>query len=173
MKRICLFFSLLLVASIFAACSNSKGPGSYSKPAEGKPAVSINVISMNDQQVSLDSLKGKVVFLHFWSTTCPPCRLEIPHIMKLEKKMQGKPFQLICISVGPGGKEEVRTFFKNTGFSMPTYFDPTGESAKIYGVTGVPETFLIDKNGVIVKKVIGALDWSTPEAVAFIENLAK
>lgn len=168
-----LFFALLCVLLAVVACS--KQPGSGAKPTENKPAPSIRVISLDDTQLSLDSLKGKVVLLNFWATWCPPCREEIPSMMKLNTFMAGKPFQMVCVSVDEGGKKAVTEFFKNTGFSLPVYFDPdpTGLAAKTYGITGVPETFVIDKNGIIVKKVIGGLDWSSPEVIAFLEGLMK
>ena len=128
---------------------------------------------MSDQLLTLESLKGKVVLLNFWATWCPPCREEIPSMMKLNKMMEGKPFAMVCVSVDEGGKKSVAEFFKNTGYSLPVFFDPTGQAPKTYGLTGVPETFVIDKNGIVAKKVIGPLDWSGPEAVAFIEGLMK
>ncbi len=128
---------------------------------------------MSDQLLTLDSLKGKVVLLNFWATWCPPCRQEIPSMIKLNKMMADKPFAMVCVSVDEGGKKAVSDFLKNTGYSLPVYVDPTGQASKLYGITGVPETFLIDKNGIVVKKVIGPLDWSSVEAVGLIESLMK
>ena len=174
MKKFSLILLLLLVSVFLFSCSggNTKSGGS-AKPVEKKPAPSISVISLDGQQLTLESLKGKVVLLNFWATWCPPCREEIPSMMKLNKFMIGKPFQMVCVSVDEGGKKAVSDFFKNTGFSLPAYTDPTGQAPKTYGLTGVPETFLIDKNGIIVKKVIGPKDWNSPEAVALIEELLK
>lgn len=171
MKRICLLLCLLVVITMLSACS--KGKGSSGKAAEKKPAPAINVISMGDQLVTLDSLKGKVVLLNFWATWCPPCREEIPSMIRLNKMMAGKPFAMVCVSVDEGGKKAVSDFLKNTGYSLPVYIDPTGQAPKVYGLTGVPETFIIDKNGIVAKKVVGPMDWSGAEAVAFIEGLMK
>jgi len=94
-------------------------------------------------------------------------------MMKLNKLMAGKPFQMVCVSVDEGGKQAVQEFFKNTGFSLPTYLDPTKQAPATYGLTGVPETFIIDKQGVIAKKVIGGLDWASPEVITFLDGLMK
>ena len=94
-------------------------------------------------------------------------------MMKLAAMMQGKPFQMIAVSIDEGGKPAIESFFKESGFNLPAYLDPQTEAAKTYGITGVPETFVIDKNGVLAKKVIGPLDWSSPEAVSFLEGLMK
>jgi len=172
MKKLLLVLCCAL--TLMAGCSKDGAQtGLSAKPAEKTPAPSINVVSMDNTQLSLDSLKGKVVVLNFWATWCPPCREEIPSMMALNKAMAGKPFQMVCVSVDEGGKQAVAEFFKNTGFSLPVYFDSTGQATAIYGITGVPETFVIDKNGVIVKKVIGGLDWNSSEVVAFLEGLMK
>ena len=94
-------------------------------------------------------------------------------MMKLNTIMAGKPFQMVAVSIDEGGVPAIEAFFKETGFSLPTYTDPDGKAAKTYGVTGVPETFIIDKNGILVKKVIGGFAWDSPDAVSFLQNLTK
>lgn len=164
---------LCCAVALIAACSKEQAATSKKAVAEKSQAPEISVISLDNQQQTLSGLKGKVVLLNFWATWCPPCREEIPSMMKLNSFMAGKPFQMVCVSVDEGGKKAVEEFFKNSGFSLPAYTDPSGQAAKTYGITGVPETFVIDKNGIIVKKVIGGLDWSSPEVVAFLEGLMK
>lgn len=171
--------SLLLLALIcslqIVACSKNDTPKVAVVAArENNPAPEVSVASVaNDSILKLSSLKGKVVLLNFWATWCPPCREEIPSMMKLNKFMTGKQFQMVAISIDEGGKKAIDSFFKESGFSLPTYLDPTGESARAYGITGVPESFIIDKNGVLVKKVVGGLEWNSPEVVAFLEGLMK
>ncbi len=173
MKRLLLFCccALILAAS---GCSKKQQPVAVNaKPVENSPAPAVTVVSLQDTQLTLDSLKGKVVLLNFWATWCPPCREEIPSLMKLNAAMAGKPFQMLCISVDEGGKKAVHDFFRNTGFSLPAYLDPSGQAPTAYGITGVPETFIIDKNGVIVKKVVGGMDWNSPEVISFLEGLMR
>jgi thiol-disulfide isomerase/thioredoxin len=115
-----------------------------------------------------------VVLLNFWATWCPPCREEIPSMIKLNSSMAGKPFQMVAISIDAGGKPEIDSFFKASGFAaLPAYTDIDERAAKAYGVTAVPETFIIDKKGIIVKKVIGPLAWDSPDVAAFLNDLMK
>jgi thiol-disulfide isomerase/thioredoxin len=123
--------------------------------------------------LKLSSLKGKVVLLNFWATWCPPCREEIPSMMKLQKSMNGKPFQMVAVSIDEGGKPAIDSFFKESGFALPTYVDPSGGASKIFGITGVPETFIIDKQGLLVKKIVGGVAWDSPEVASFLEGLMK
>lgn len=169
---LCMASTILLVSG----CSKQKSdtPAAQGKmAAESKPAPDITIKSINNESLTLSSLKGKVVLLNFWATWCPPCREEIPSMMKLNSAMAGKPFQMVAISIDEGGKKAVEEFFNESHFSLPAYLDPETSAAKIYGITGVPETFVIDKQGIIVKKVIGPMDWSSTEAIGFLEGLMK
>jgi len=165
---------LCCAVALTAGCSKDKSAAPSKAPAEKSQAPEISVVSLDNQQLTLAALKGKVVLLNFWATWCPPCREEIPSMIKLNTFMAGKPFQMVCVSVDEGGKQAVQEFLKNSKYSLlPAYTDPSGQVAKTYGITGVPETFVIDKNGIIVKKVIGGLDWNSPEVIAFLEGLMK
>jgi len=168
-----LMIVLCCAVALVAGCSKDKTGIPAKAASEKSQAPEINVVSLDNQQLTLAALKGKVVLLNFWATWCPPCREEIPSMITLNSFMAGKPFQMVCVSVDEGGKKAVEDFFKNSGFLLPAYLDPSGQVAKTYGITGVPETFVIDKNGVIVKKVIGGLDWNSPDVIAFLEGLMK
>ncbi len=173
MQRFCLLI-IMCIFLTFTACSKSNTQKIGAVAKENSPAPDISVISItNGSTLKLSDLKGKVVLLNFWATWCPPCREEIPSMMKLNSFMAGKPFQMVAVSIDEGGKPHIDSFFKETGFFLPTYLDATANSTKLYGITGVPESFIIDKQGVLVKKVIGGFAWDSPEAVAFIEGLMK
>ena len=170
------FFLLVLACFSLAlvSCSRPDSSKATEVAAEKKPAPDISVISVaSGTTLKLSELKGKVVLLNFWATWCPPCREEIPSMMKLNSSMTGKPFQMVAVSIDEGGKSTIESFFKETGFSLPTYLDASGASPKVYGVTGVPESFIIDKQGIVVKKIIGGLAWDSPEVILFLEGLMK
>lgn len=173
MQRIIFIFLACLFLSL-TACSKSDAPKKSAVAAEKSPAPDVSVISLaNGSTLKLSDLRGKVVLLNFWATWCPPCREEIPSMMKLNSFMAGKPFQMVAISVDEGGRKDIESFFKESGFSLPTYLDESGASTKSYGITGVPESFIIDKQGVLVKKIIGGYAWDSPETVSFLEGLMK
>lgn len=94
-------------------------------------------------------------------------------MVKLNQVMQGKNFQMLAISIDERGKEAVEEFFKQAGVTLPALLDTDGKVARIYGTTGVPETFVVDTKGVVRKKVVGAVDWSAPEAIQFLEQLMQ
>jgi peroxiredoxin len=166
MKR---FVTILLLLSFIAvaACSRREAP----QPAmEGKPAPDFTLPDLDGQKTRLSDLKGKVVLVNFWATWCPPCREEVPSMAVLNRLMAGKPFRMLAISIDQGGKEAVEAFFRNSGTALPTLLDVDGTASRLYGTTGVPETFVIDRKGVIIKKVIGALNWSDPEVLRFLNE---
>lgn len=174
MKKVLL---VLAVISLFciAACNRKEvGPSAkQAVPSENKAAPEVVVTALNGAPLKLSDLKGKVVMLNFWATWCPPCREEIPSLISLGTKMEGKPFQLVAVSIDEGGKSAIESFFHSSGFALPAYTDPENRAAKTYGITGVPETFIINKSGIIVKKVIGPLSWDSPEVISFLEELMK
>jgi len=167
-----IIFGMLLTLS---ACSKTEPVTTASPIAkENSVAPDISVVSITDgSTLKLSDLKGKVVLLNFWATWCPPCREEIPSMMKLNSAMAGKPFQMVAVSVDEGGKPAIESFYKENGFNLPTYLDKSGNSGKAYGLTGVPESFIIDRQGVLVKKIIGGLAWDSPEVASFLEGLMK
>ena len=169
------FTTLILILCIaLAACSKEeKGKTALSGNLhEGAAAPDFTLKDPSGRDVVLSSLRGKVVFLNFWATWCPPCKEEILSMMRLNQKMAGKPFEMLAVSIDEGGKDSVVTFFKDSGFNLPFLNDIEQKAAKAYGITGVPETFIIDKQGRVVKKVIGGMDWSSPAAIQFFSDLA-
>ena len=140
---------------------------------EGKLAPDFTLNDINGHPVKLSSLRGNVVLVNFWATWCPPCREEVPSLVRMTQAMRGKHFQLLAVSIDEGGKAAVEDFFKKSGSVLPALFDTDGAVSKRYGTTGVPETFVIDTKGVIMKKVVGGMDWSSPEVLAALEDLGK
>lgn len=168
MTRLCR--GVLFVVLLLAVC----GCAREEKPAlPGNSAPDFTLRNLAGQEVKLADLRGKVVLVNFWATWCPPCREEIPSMDRLNRAMAGKPFQMLAISIDEGGKEAVEAFFHKAGVTLPTLLDPGQKTGKRYGITGVPETFIVDKNGVILKKVVGALDWSDPMVAGFLDNAMK
>lgn len=172
MKRFLLLVIFGAVVAL-AACTKKEAAKVEGPLQENSPAPAITVNSLDGKPLNLSDLKGKVVILNFWATWCPPCREEIPSMMKLNSAMAGKPFQMVAVSIDEGGQPAVASFFKTSGFSLPAYIDPDNRAAKIYGITGVPETFVIDKNGILLKRVIGPLTWDSPEVLSYLEGLTK
>ena len=117
-------------------------------------------------------LKGKVVFINFWATWCDECKKEKPAIQRLYEKMQGRPFQMLTIIYKDDPKKAVN-YMKINGYTMPVLFDAGNEISRSYWVRGVPETFIIDKEGIVREKIIGRRAWDSPEAIGLIEKLLE
>lgn len=169
MKR---FVSVVLILCVvaLAACTRKE----EAKPAlEGNPAPDFTLRDLAGHETRLSDLKGKVVLVNFWATWCPPCREEVPSLMSLNRLMAGKPFQMLAVSINEGGARDVEAYFRQSGNTLPALLDTNQEVGKLYGITGVPETFIVGRNGVILKKVVGGLDWTAPDVVAFLNDAMK
>ncbi len=164
-KYIVLILSLFLLVS--TGCRKE-----VPVPKEGDIAPDFNLMSLSGEEVRLSNLRGKVVIVNFWASWCPPCREEIPSLVSLNSAMTGKNFRLLAISIDKGGKNAIAPFFNKLGITLPTLFDPDGSVSEKYGVTGVPETFIVDGQGIIRKKVVGPIDWGAPDVIRFVSDLA-
>jgi peroxiredoxin len=117
----------------------------------------------------LSELKGKVVFINFWATWCDECKKEKPAMQRLYEKMQGRPFQMLTIIYRDDAKKAVE-YMKMNGYTMPVLLDYDTKVARDYWVRGVPETYIIDKEGIVREKTIGRRQWDSPEAIGLIEK---
>lgn len=132
------------------------------------------------QPATLETYRGKVVLVNIWATWCPPCRAEMPSMERLHKKLAGTDFRIAAVSVDGDGyyldKEQstpaqVMAFADGLGLTFDILHDPSGAIRRAYDIYGVPESFVIDRDGVIVKRVIGAADWEAPVNEALIRSL--
>lgn len=141
--------------------------------AEGSPAPTFVLPGLDGKMVDLQSYRGKVVFLNIWATWCPPCRDEMPSMERLYRELKGEDFEILAVSVDKAGAADVAPFMKRHRLSFPALLDPEGTMNGIYGATGVPESFIINREGVIKKIVIGPMDWASPAAVRFFRDLIE
>jgi thiol-disulfide isomerase/thioredoxin len=117
------------------------------------------------------NLRDKVVFLNLWATWCPPCRLEMPSMERLHRRLQGRPFVLLAVNEDGDDGNAVLPFVKSLGLTFPILLDQQGRLPPRFGVTGYPETFIIDRTGNVVKHIIGPADWDSEDMVAYLVSL--
>jgi cytochrome c biogenesis protein CcmG/thiol:disulfide interchange protein DsbE len=123
--------------------------------------------------LSSSDLKGKVLFVHFWASWCEVCKEEMPTVNTLASDMASdRDFMMVTVLYGDTPQNGA-AYMKSMGYSFPVYTDTGGVDAKNFGVTGVPETYIVDKKGVLRKKVIGAADWNAPEERQLVNSLLK
>jgi cytochrome c biogenesis protein CcmG/thiol:disulfide interchange protein DsbE len=137
----------------------------------GSIAPDIELIDINKNTLKLSELKGSVVFVNFWATWCESCVDELPSIEILFRQLSGNPkFKLITILYKDDGYT-ISSYMEENGYTFPVYLNPDGSAAKYFGITGVPETFIMDKKGTLRKKIIGPADWDSPLAIEALLNL--
>ena len=139
----------------------------------GFPAPNFTFPDLNGRQVSLSDHRGKVVLVNIWATWCPPCRQEMPSMQKLYERFKGENFEILAVSIDSTGREAVGPFMRTMNLTFPALLDPRENIRPLYGVTGVPESFIIDKEGIVVEKIIGPIDWATPKVFIFFQDLIK
>jgi len=135
-------------------------------------APDISLRDMDGNKVQLSDFKGKVIILDFFATWCPPCREEMPSMDAMYKKFKGTDLVMLPVSIDENA-ETIREFMKKNNYAMPAYHDANRDAGSVYGITGVPETFLIDRKNIIAEKFIGPIDWAKPDVLQAIQNLMK
>ena len=141
----------------------------------GKRAPDFRVVDLTtgDSVTLHQHYAGKVTLVNVWATWCVPCKVEMPSMEKLYLQRAPRGFAIAAVSIDEGSPEEVQTFARGLGLSFDILHDRSNRVPQLYQTTGVPESFLLDRDGVIVKRVIGAHDWSAPVNRQLVERLLE
>jgi cytochrome c biogenesis protein CcmG, thiol:disulfide interchange protein DsbE len=158
---------VFLVPGILLALS---GCWSGSRPSRIGMAAPDFTVRDSDRTVTLSQLKGQVVVLNFWATWCPPCIEEMPSLVQMQQFMKAKGVTVLAVSVDVDEKQ-YRRFLRDHNVNLLTVRDADQKSNELYGTFKFPETYVIDRNGVVRRKFIGAVDWTEPEVIDFLGKL--
>jgi len=123
-----------------------------------------------DRTVELNQYRGQIVVLNFWATWCPPCVEEMHSLVEMQRRMKAKGVTVVAVSIDVD-ENAYKLFLKQHGVDLLTVRDPKQKVPVLYGTTGWPETFIIDRKGVMRRKFIGAVDWTEPEITEFLGKL--
>ena len=134
-------------------------------------APDFNLENLRGGNSGLTDYNGKVVLLNFWATWCMPCRDEMPGMETLWQNYREKGFVVVAVSIDEGSKKRVETFNRLLDLSFPVLLDPESEVNDLYKVSNMPTSFLIDRNGKIISRIVGSDDWLSVEAVQLVEKL--
>jgi thiol-disulfide isomerase/thioredoxin len=115
--------------------------------------------------------RGAVTLVNVWATWCVPCRVEMPAMEQLYQSLAPRGFKIAAVSIDEGSPEDVQAFGQGLGLSFDLLQDRSTKVKNIYQTTGVPESFLLNRDGIIVKRVIGAHDWASPVNRGLVERL--
>jgi peroxiredoxin len=121
--------------------------------------------------VRLRDLRGAVVLLNVWATWCGPCEAEMPSMQRLYDEMGPQGLRVVAVSVDQADPAAVRAWVDARDLSFTVLHDPSGRIQQVYQTTGVPESFVVDREGVIIKKIIGATEWDHPAQKALFRRL--
>ncbi|HXM95910.1 MAG TPA: TlpA disulfide reductase family protein [Candidatus Dormibacteraeota bacterium] len=167
-RKIAAWSAVALAAAIlvaFALPSYRQGEASIA----GKPAQNFS-LELAGKPQHLSDFKGKVVVLNFWATWCPPCVEETPALNRLQRYIDARGGMVLGVSVDDDAAAYEK-FLTDQAVSFPTYRDPTKKSAREYGTSIYPETYIIDRRGKIARKVIGPQQWDSPDMRAYFDAI--
>jgi cytochrome c biogenesis protein CcmG, thiol:disulfide interchange protein DsbE len=154
--------SLLLAVTLVAGCDRGSHPGNIDKPA---PQF---VMGDGTRTVDLSKLRGRVVVLNLWATWCAPCIEELPSLLALQKRMP----ELAVVAVSMDQDPEVyKRFLAEHHVNVLTVRDEEQRVNALYGTVQIPETYIIDKQGVLRRKFIGAQDWTSSEITNYLSRM--
>jgi len=146
----------------------------YEPLAVGKPAPDFVLSDLNDREVRLSDFRGKVVFLNFWATWCKPCKEEMPSMEILHQNFEKDGLVVLAVSIDRvTTAKDIPPFIKTMNLSFPVLVDSWGTTDMPYKRTGVPETFIIDQQGIIREIVIGPRDWTRLDSLTVLLDLLK
>jgi len=139
----------------------------------GSAVPDIELIDIRQNKLNLSELNGSVVFVNFWATWCEPCIEELPSIELLFRRFSYNPhFKLVTI-LFKDDRQKVLRYMEENGYTFPVYMNPDGSAAKKFGITGVPETFIIDKKGILRDKKIGPEQWDSPIIMEMLQSMLQ
>ena len=146
----------------------------YEPLVVGMTAPNFSLPDLQGKTQRLTDYRGKVVFLNFWATWCKPCKEEMPSMQVLWDNLKNQDFMMLAVSMDRvTTTKDIPSFVETLKLSFPILTDSWGQTDKRYKLMGVPETYIIDQNGVLREKVIGPRDWTRRESIETIVRLLQ
>ena len=154
--------SLVLGITLLAGCDRGSHPGNIDKPA---PEF---VVHDGSRTVDLDKLRGRVVVLNLWATWCAPCIEELPSLLALQRRMPGLAIVAVSMDQDP---DVYHRFLIEHHVDLITVRDQDQRINALYGTAQIPETYIIDRKGILRRKFVSAQDWTSPEITSYLSTL--
>ncbi|MDR2785093.1 MAG: TlpA family protein disulfide reductase [Treponema sp.] len=181
-KKLIALTAFALLFPLAAAADPADTPGENVRQAfnraglpllrEKAPVTDFSLKLVDGRTVTLGALKGKVVFLNFWATWCPPCREEMPSMEILYRRFHDQGLEFIAVDIMESGKA-VSAFLSDNNLTFPAALDSNGRVSGSYGIQAIPASFIIDRDGKIILYTVGGRNWNTPAIIAAFGELLK
>jgi peroxiredoxin len=155
---------LSTLLGFLAGCYSGNHPGKIGSAAPDF------TIEDSDHKVTLSQFRGQVVVLNFWATWCPPCIEETPSLVRMQAHLKDKGVVVLAVSIDDDNAA-YHKFLKDYSVNMVTVRDEARKASSLYGTFGWPESYVIDRTGVIRRKFIGAVEWTSPEITDYLSKL--
>src|SRR6516165_8974599 len=178
MRRSRTFASLLLLMLIGGGSAAQDEPGVSGRARLGEfipvspplPAPAISFVDLAGNTVSLSDFAGKMVLINLWATWCEPCLREMPSLGRMQSRLRDK-ITVVAVSEDRGGSKAVEPFVDKLGLkSIKTYLDPKSAAQRAFKVQGLPTSFLIDREGMVLGRVEGAAEWDGPKLLEILNS---
>jgi cytochrome c biogenesis protein CcmG/thiol:disulfide interchange protein DsbE len=157
----------LLNFGLLIALTGCYGGGRPSRIGSNAPDFTVQD---SDRKVTLSQYRGQVVVLNFWGSFCPPCVEETPSLIRMQDRLKAKGVVVLGVSID-SDDAAYHKFLKDYKVNWVTVRDGNQKASSLYGTFGWPETYVIDRTGVIRRKFIGAVDWASPEVTDYLSKL--
>ena len=162
---------LLLPSTAWAKPPIGQDVQTFELAPSKRPTPTVSWKNGGGKSLSLADFKGKVVFVNFYTKWCPPCIRELPSIDRLQAALGGDKFEVVAISIDPGGKADARRLIKRRLRlkNLELHLDPKSEVARALGVRSMPSSFVFDQKGREVGKLEGAAEWDSEDAIKLLK----
>jgi len=158
--RLIVFIALPLLTS----CYHGSSPKGIGIPA---PRFTIQD---DERNITLDQFRGKVIVLNFWASWCAPCITETPSLVAMQERLRDKGIVVVAVSADED-EDAYHRFIKQYDMNFITVREPSARTQHLYGTEALPESYVIDREGILRRRLINAVDWSSPEVVEFLSRL--
>ena len=163
MRQIYVYLTLAAIL-LLSACNRGSHP-----PRVGSPANDFTVKD-SDRTVSLNQFRGQVVVLNFWASWCPPCVAELPSMIEMQDRLRNRGITVLGVSIDVDS-DAYHRFIQQKNVNFLTVRDPDQKVAGMYGTSVWPESYIIDRQGVMRRKVVGPTNWNSPDILEFLSKL--
>jgi cytochrome c-type biogenesis protein len=140
--------------------------------SEGIEPIDFTLPLPDGTNITLSQFNGKFLFLNFWATWCGPCRSEMPSMEAVYQRLKDRGFEVLAVNLGDS-RDDVSAFMKEYKLSFPSVLDEKSVTGYQYSVRAIPTTYIIDRRGLIIARLVGSIDWNTPRIIAALEVVLR